>query len=233
MRTIKVMLIGVEAGDRIAVPDVPAAVECARRLDPSRFSNVAVSVIDHDASTRWWGDRIPAKRLTAVLAARVDDTDVLAELDHGVTGWNDYQWSACVVAESVPRWDRPAEPDPERPQRGIVLTSLLHRAAHLSRHQFVDHWRTIHQPLSLRIHPQWTYVRNVVDRPLSGSVDFDAVCEEGLADVDDVLDPARFFGADGGDWRQNSRAIREDIPLFLDPSTTTSSLMREYRVHAT
>ncbi len=228
--TTKVMFVGVETGDRIAVPDVPGAVESVRRLDPVRFSNVALSLLDHDASTRWWRDRIPATRLGALLAVRGEQFDDLSELNEVITGWNDYQWSACIVTESVPRWDRPTQPDPDRPQAGIVLTSLLHRAAHLSRAEFVDHWRDIHQPLSLRLHPQWSYVRNVVELPLAGSVDFDAVCEEGLAEVDDVLDPARFFGADGGDWTQNSRAIREDIPLFLDPTTTTSSLMREHHI---
>ena len=47
--------------------------------------------------------------------------------------------------------------------------------------------------MSLRIHPQWTYARNVITRTLTpGAPDGDAVCEE-VEHLNDVLDPQRFY----------------------------------------
>ena len=119
------------------------------------------------------------------------------------------------------------------PQPGVLVTSLLHRAPSLSRDEFVAHWRDVHQPMSLRIHPQHTYVRNVVARVVEpASPQFDAVCEEGFASVDDVVDRSRFFGADvtGTTWRENATTIGDDIPLFLDVRRTEATITREYRL---
>jgi len=88
-------------------------------------------------------------------------------------------------------------------------------------------------PMSLRIHPQHTYVRNVVSRVLTPDAPVvDAICEEGFADVDDVLDQTRFFGADAAepDWRRSRATIGEDIPHFLDPERTMTSILREHRL---
>jgi hypothetical protein len=91
--------------------------------------------------------------------------------------------------------------------------------------------------MSLRIHPQHTYVRNLATRTAApATAQFDAVCEEGFASIDDVLEPSRFYGADLTDatrdegWPPNAKTIGGDVLLFLDTDHTVATIMREYRL---
>jgi hypothetical protein len=219
----KVVAVCVAVGDPADDPRLgDDLVERAGALDPDRFPSVSVQVIDRDASEAWWGGSPPSTRLLAVLSAWTDcgdDSSDLVALVSDTCGAANTATSAVAVTETVPRWE--AAPT-------AVLTALLHRRADMSHEQFVDHWRDGHQPLSFRIHPQCTYVRNDVSRRLVGAPSFDAICDEGVRDVEDILDPARFYGADGGDWKANRRIIGGDVPKFLDPATT-ASIMREHR----
>jgi hypothetical protein len=219
----KVVVVGVASGDPVADPRPgDDLVDRAVALDGDRYPAVAVQLIDRDASESWWGAAPPARRLLVVLSAWVesgDEVDELAEVVASSCGV-DASTAAVVVTETVPRWE--AAPS-------AVLTALLHRRAGSTHDEFVDHWRDGHQPLSFRIHPQCTYVRNDVSRRILGESSFDAICDEGVRAVDDILDPARFYGADGGDWKANRRIIGGDVPKFLDPATT-ASIMRETRI---
>jgi hypothetical protein len=217
----KVVVVGVASGEPAADPRPgDNLVGRVGALDPDRYPATAVQVIDRPVTETWWGGSPPAARLLVVLSAWAESGDDPSELVAIVAGaCPEIEVSAVVVTETVPRWE--AAP-------AAVLTALLHRRADLSHEQFLDHWRDGHQPLSFRIHPQCTYVRNDVSRRLVGAASFDAICDEGVRDVEDILDPMRFYGADGGDWKANRRTIGGDVPKFLDPATT-ASIMREHR----
>ena len=217
-------MVGVANGEPAADPRLDDhLVDRAGLLDADRYPAVAVQVIDREASETWWGASPPPTRLLVVLSAWVecgDDADELVAVVAGSCRGAGTSTAAVVVTETVPRWE--AAPS-------AVLTALLHRRDGSTHDEFVDHWRDGHQPLSFRIHPQCTYVRNDVSRRVLGESSFDAICDEGVRDVADVLDPARFYGADGGDWKANRRVIGADVPKFLDPATT-ASIMRETRI---
>jgi EthD domain len=186
------------------------------------------------AATDIWMRRTerPSRRVAAVIAVwtppgqDVDDLSrIAAEL------WPDQV--RCVVQETVVRWGLGQVSSPITPVPGRTMTSLLYRAESLTSAEFEGHWVDVHQPLSLRIHPQHTYIRNMVlGDQMSGGIDFDAISEEGFASVADIVEPQRFFGADlsTATWRDNASTIGADIKLFLDRHRTTATVMLEYRL---
>lgn len=207
--------------------------ELLRSLDPIIYPEVSLQVEDGDATMRWMKRVRPlARRVGAVLSTWTECADNAGDVEAAIARLSD-DYAGYVVTESVPRWqtDRSASAVEARP--GVLVTSLLCRAPLLTRDEFVAHWRLVHQPMSLRIHPQWTYVRNVVARVLTPDApEIDALCEEGFAHVDDVIDPARFYGGDVSHttWKENGRTIGNDVPLFLDTTHTSSTITREYRL---
>ena len=140
-------------------------------------------------------------------------------------------YAGFVVTEAMPKGRSTGFVSSIDPQPGLKVTSLLCRAPSLTHDKFLSHWYEVHMPMSLRIHPQWTYARNVITRTLTpGSPDSDAVCEEGFEHLNDVLDPQCFYGADGHTWVQNRSTIGDDVVKFLDRSRSLTSIMREYRL---
>ena len=204
-----------------------------RDLDATRYPGVSLQVSDDEATAQWRrGGRPGARQVAAVLALWTESGDDVGAVTRIVGDvWPDH--AVSVVTETVPRWRTDRATSAVEPQPGVIVTSLLHRAPAMTRDEFVGHWRDVHQPMSLRIHPQHTYVRNVVARVLvPASPQFDAVCEEGFASVDDVLDRSRFFGADvaTATWQENATTIGDDIPRFLDTGRTVAIIMREHRL---
>jgi hypothetical protein len=231
----KVMVVGYAAADTpaIAVADITALNErLLAGLDERTFPGLSLQVEDHGNTERWQRrTRPPARRVAASLAVWAEDGDDVGTVT-AIFGevWPDH--SAGVVTETVTRWRTERATSATEPQPGVTVTSMLHRRPDMTFDAFVAHWRDVHQPMSLRIHPQRTYVRNLVTRaPEPAPPRFDAICEEGFASIDDVLEPARFFGADPtAPWKDNARTIGEDVPLFLDTEHTVATIMREYRL---
>lgn len=202
-------------------------------LDAARYPELSLQVEDREATMRWQRRTEPMEgRLAAVLSTWTECADETGDVEAAVAQLSD-DYAAYVVTEAVPRWNTDRSTSATEPVPGVIVTSLLGRAASMNRAEFEAHWQHVHQPMSLRIHPQWTYVRNLVARTLTPNApDVDAVCEEGFAMVDDVLEPERFYGADvtNATWQQNAETIGDDVPLFLDMANTTSTIMREYRL---
>jgi hypothetical protein len=229
------MVVGYAAADApaIAVADITAFNErLLAGLDERLFPGLSLQVEDHENTQRWQRQTRPlARRVAVSLAGWAEDGDDVSPIT-AIIGevWSNH--SACVVTETVPRWRTDRATSATEAQPGVTVTSLLHRRPDITPVEFVTHWRDVHQPMSLRIHPQHTYVRNLVTRAaVAAPPPFDAICEEGFASVDDVLDPSRFFGADpGAPWKDNARTIGDDVPLFLDTEHTVATIMREYRL---
>ena len=229
------MVVAYASGDTAAI-DAATITELNQgfltELDERAFPGLSLQVEDHEHTERWQRRTRPlARRVAASIAVWAEDGDDVSPIT-AIVGdvWSDH--SACVVTETVPRWRTDHGISATEPQPGVVVTSMLHRRTGLNFDQFVAHWRDVHQPMSLRIHPQHTYVRNLATRAaVPASPQFDAICEEGFASVDDVLEPSRFFGADAGaPWKDNARTIGDDVPLFLDTDHTVATIMREYRL---
>ncbi|MCM3882985.1 EthD domain-containing protein [Frankia sp. R82] len=211
-------------------------------LPADRCPGIAVRVEDRETTDRWQRRSEPVtRRFVAALSVWVEageDTGDVAALVADV--WPDHV--AAVVTEAVVRWGGSRPVSATRPQPGHTVAALLYRLPSLTHDQLVRHWIDVHQPMSLRIHPARTYVRNVVarvvpatgrptpDGPLVEGEPFDALSEEGFASLEDVLDPARFFGGDVTEatWQQNASTIGDDIRLFLDGTRTVAAVMDEY-----
>jgi len=103
-------------------------------------------------------------------------------------------YGAYRVMEALPvvyqkEW-KDAEPTP-----GVCLLTLFSRKRNIDYEVFIDRWHNGHTPLSLRVHPLWNYVRNVVNESLfEDHTWFDGIVEEQVRKASDLLNPFRFFG---------------------------------------
>jgi hypothetical protein len=136
-----------------------------------------------------------------------------------------------LVTESVPRdYDRRDWADGER-SPGITLVTCFEKPERLGWEEFLRIWHEEHTPLSFEIHPLWRYVRNVVVRTLTpGASPLAGIVEERFRSVEDLTDPARFYGA--GDSRQklgqNVKRVLDHCRSFLDLERTRSFAANEY-----
>ncbi|MBC7172526.1 MAG: EthD domain-containing protein [Polyangiaceae bacterium] len=133
------------------------------------------------------------------------------------------------VEESYPlRYER-AWPDGER-SPGVVLLTLLAQNPKLGREEFLSEWHGVHTPKALRIHPMWSYGRNVVSmRVPPSSPAFDGVVEEHYRDRADVLNPIRMFGGARRFLPQMLEVARH-VGHFLDLGRTENYLMSEWHL---
>jgi hypothetical protein len=137
------------------------------------------------------------------------------------------EFAGYRVEESVPLSYARDWPD-GTPTPGVGLLTLLCRKSGLGDEEFLRRWHGGHSSLSLRTHPLWNYVRNVVrDAVVPGSPWWCGIVEEQFRSADDLLDPVRFFG---GPWRMVPNMIRVglDIHGFLDLSGLESYLVTEH-----
>jgi hypothetical protein len=103
-------------------------------------------------------------------------------------------YGAYRVTEALPVAYRKNWKDGE-PTPGACLLTLFSKKKSIDYKTFIHRWHNGHTPLSLRIHPLWNYVRNVVNESLFvDSARFDGIVEEQVRDAADLLNPFRFFG---------------------------------------
>jgi hypothetical protein len=103
-------------------------------------------------------------------------------------------YGAYRVTEALPVACQKSWKDGE-PTPGACLLTLFSKKKSIDEKTFIHRWHNSHTPLSLRIHPLWNYVRNVVNESLvEGSALFDGIVEEQVRESRDLLNPFRFFG---------------------------------------
>jgi EthD domain len=232
----KVVFVGYRPGEAAALTASDVLRINTRlldELDGDLFPGIVLQTEDYQTTEQWLRRREPPdRRVTALLALWTQpETDIgdAARLVSDI--WPDHD--NVVVAETVVRCQSGGQTSATTPRSGRTVVSLMFRSPTMTRDECVRHWVEVHQPMSLRIHPQHTYVRNVVlDDPTSTGPEFDAISQEGLASVEDILEPERFFGADvsTSTWRENAVTIGDDVKLFLDRKKTTATVMFEYRL---
>lgn len=149
----------------------------------------------------------------------VDDfAEVLARLGGLLTGYR--------VRESYPlRYER-SWPDGETSPGDVLLTLLVkHRA--LDDAAFLEEWHGRHTPKALRIHPMWSYARNVVEADVFGTRPaFDGIVEEHYRELRDILNPVRMFGGPSR-FLPHMLEVARHVGHFLDLRATENYLLRE------
>jgi hypothetical protein len=135
------------------------------------------------------------------------------------------------VTESVPVAYRRDWPDGQA-SPGIGLLTLMNRNPSMEYAEFMKEWHGRHTPKSLRIHPLWNYVRNVVEEPLvEGSPRFDGIVEEHFRSRSDLLNPVKFFG--GAFWMlPHMVEVGLHVRRFLDMSTMENYLVTEHHIRS-
>ena len=103
-------------------------------------------------------------------------------------------YGAYRVTEALPVVYQKSWKDGERTP-GACLLTLFPKKKSIDYKTFIHRWHNGHTPLSLRIHPLWNYVRNVVNESMSEDLPrFDGIVEEQVQEAADLLNPFRFFG---------------------------------------
>jgi len=101
---------------------------------------------------------------------------------------------AYVVEEALPVAYKKSWKDGD-PTPGVCLLTLFHKKPGLDQETFINRWHHSHTPLSLRLHPLWNYIRNVVNSTLTGNSKwYDGIVEEQFKKPSDLLNPFTFFG---------------------------------------
>lgn len=135
------------------------------------------------------------------------------------------------VEESYPvRYER-TWPDGER-SPGSVLLTLLAKNARLDHAAFMHEWHGRHTPKALRIHPMWSYARNVVaERVTEDAPVFEGVVEEHYRSLADIVNPVRMFG---GPLRflPHMVEVGRHASYFLDLAKTENYLVGEWHIVA-
>ena len=113
---------------------------------------------------------------------------------------------------------------------GACLLTLFSSRKNIDYETFIDRWHNSHTPLSLRFHPLWNYVRNVVNEKISeNSQLFDGIVEEQVRERSDLVNPFRFFG---NPLIVIPRMLKvyTDTKSFIDYPTMETYLANEYHV---
>ncbi len=133
------------------------------------------------------------------------------------------------VEESYPIRNERTWPLGER-SPGVVLLTLLAKNAKLSYDAFLSEWHGVHTPKALRIHPMWSYGRNVVKgRVPTTSPAFEGVVEEHYRERADVLDPIRMFGGPRR-FLPHMLEVGRHVSHFLDLRRTENYLLSEWHL---
>lgn len=115
-----------------------------------------------------------------------DDTGFLSEIQ-GFDGG--YQVEEAIPVAYEKTWED------RNPTPGECLLTLFHKKADLDYEVFIRRWHEGHTPLSLKLHPLWNYVRNVVEKKTSEhGAWYDGIVEEQFKKGSHLLNPLIFFG---------------------------------------
>jgi hypothetical protein len=138
-------------------------------------------------------------------------------------------WSGYEVNEAQPvARPRPATPGERWP--GACLLTVFRRHPRGSRERFLAEWHGKHTPMSLRIHPLRSYVRNTIRKPvLPGSPPWDGIVTESFDPRQDLLNPLRLFG---GPLRAPVNMIRVGLHIrsFMDLRSMENYLVSEQAI---
>jgi hypothetical protein len=170
---------------------------------------------------------IPFKRRpVALVSVRGDDIELGAlagdRLDDLPGAWAGYRVEEALPVERARTWAL-GERAP-----GACLLTIFRRHPRLDREAFLREWHGTHTPMSLEIHPMWSYVRNTISEILlPGSPPWDGLVTESYREPGELLNPLRLFG---GPLRAPWNMIRvgRHISRFMDLRSMENFLVGEW-----
>ncbi len=171
---------------------------------------------------------LPLRRDPLALFSVWSERDVLSECAATLVSTG-LRWAAYRVTEAMPvRYQRTWQDGERSP--GAVLLTLFRKKPGVSQERFLQIWHGEHTPLSLRVHPLWSYTRNVVEAKLSeGAPDYDGIVEEHFRERSDILRPWRMFGGKAR-MLPNMVKIGLHVNTFLHLPSVENYLLREYHL---
>ncbi len=150
-------------------------------------------------------------------------SDTCREMSKNIDGFAGCYHGDCVLPVAYEKeWaDREETP-------GAGLLTLFKKRPDIDYETFIEKWHKGHTPLSLKIHPLWNYVRNVVQEPaVEGSEHYDGIVEEHFHTRKELTGWARFFGG-FGKMVQNMIAVYRDMDGFIDRRTIEPYFVSEF-----
>lgn len=171
--------------------------------------------------------------LTGLLSVWVDTYHHADELQALVAGAPVRRTASYLVCESVPQaygdvmtWAE-GEPSP-----GLSIVTLLDKPADADEKVFYHYWHELHRITTADCHPFRSYVRNEVARALTdGAPRFRGIVTEASPDVQDFLDPYRFYvAADKPALKANIKRVQDETSYFIDYGTIQVTPMTEHVV---
>ncbi len=165
-----------------------------------------------------------SKNKIAVISVRKKDNTPIESLSSADGFYGAYKVEEALPVAYEKDW-RDGEPTP-----GACLLTLFSKKKNIDYYTFINRWHNGHTPLSLRIHPLWNYVRNVVhDKLFEQSAWFDGIVEEQVRKTSDLLNPFQFFG---NPFIIIPRMLQvySDTRSFIDYPSMETYLTREYHI---
>lgn len=136
-----------------------------------------------------------------------------------------------LVSESVPQaygdvmtWAEGS------PSPGLSIVTLLDKPQGTEEKAFYHYWHELHRITTAECHPFASYVRNEVARVLTDDAPrYRGIVTEASPDVQDFLDPHRFYvsGGDRDTLKANQRRVVEETSHFIDYATIQVAPMVE------
>jgi hypothetical protein len=182
----------------------PAAHVRITRFDPTIAGTVSLWL---DAT----GDLEPYERALGVASARI---------------------AGYLVAESTPIVNTTQRAPLGERTPGINMVACIERPTRLTWEAWIAHWLGHHAKVAIETQCTFSYVRNVVVRPVTEQAPpWAGIVEEGFP-ADAVADPMRWYRGEGSEetMRRNMARMRASVQAFLDAARVESHPMSEYRL---
>jgi hypothetical protein len=116
---------------------------------------------------------------------------------------------------------------------GLSIVTMLDKPEGTDEKVFFHYWHELHRITTAQCHPFASYVRNEVARALTdGAPRYRGIVTESSPDVQDFLDPHRFYvsGGDKAQLRANAKRVVDETAVFIDFATIQVTPMSEYVV---
>ena len=139
--------------------------------------------------------------------------------------------SGYEVEESTPVAYEKSWSDGEATPTPILLT-MLRKKPGISVSEYMERWHNGHTPLSLKIHPLWYYVRNVIREPVTDdAAECDGIVEEACETRAALINPTIFYGG-ALKMVPNMLRVAKDINGFIDMKNIEVFYATEYHLRS-
>jgi hypothetical protein len=139
--------------------------------------------------------------------------------------------SAYLVTESMPIVNTTQRSEPGKRTPGFSQIAVLRTPPRLSTEDWLDIWHGSHTKIAIDTQSTFSYVQNVVARPLSyAAPKYDAIVEECFP-VEALSNPEAFYDAQGDKkkFEKHLKIMMDSCARFIDFDKIDVFLTSEYR----